>query len=483
MGAVVKEKKLAIDSRMCGIINSIIVKRNILIIVCLLFVIDMNAQVRPLSITSDGYSFKTSDGKPFFWLGDTGWLLFVKLKREAALQYLDTRKAQGFNVVQVMVLHDMQHAVNAYGDSALIGNDASTPALTPGNDPTKSEEYDFWDHIDFIIDEAARRGIYMALVPVWGTNVKNGWMNERQAEIYATFLANRYKNKINIIWLNGGDIKGTDSIAVWNKIGKTLRKLDPLHLITFHPRGRFTSSRWFHREQWLDFNMFQSGHRNYLQDTSKGETNYGEDNWKYVQEDRGKLPIKPTLDGEPSYEGIPHGLHDTTQLYWNDSDLRRYAYWSVFAGAAGFTYGHNAVMQFYQPGDSSSAYGAKQYWQQAMNDKGATQMIHLQNLVNSVFWSARFPDQKLTTNSGKKYDRLAAIQSKGYAFIYTYNGRNIIVDMKRIWGTKIIASWYDPRTGKYTAVGNYVNKGREQFDPPGDPAPGNDWVLVLKGSK
>jgi hypothetical protein len=27
--------------------------------------------------------------------------------------------------------------------------------------------------------------------------------------------------------------------------------------------------------------------------------------------------------------------------------VRRYAYWSVFAGSCGHTYGHNAIMQFY----------------------------------------------------------------------------------------------------------------------------------------
>ena len=50
-------------------------------------------------------------------------------------------------------------------------------------------------------------------------------------------------------------------------------------------------------------------------------------------------PTKPTLDGEPSYEHIPEGLHDSLNRRWNAADIRRYAYWSVFAGAAGFTYG------------------------------------------------------------------------------------------------------------------------------------------------
>src|SRR5688572_25483005 len=112
------------------------------------------APLPQLKITADGRYFQTSDGKPFFWLGDTGWLLFVKLTREQTIQYLDTRKAQGYNVIQVMVLHDLKNAVNKYGDSALVQRDASAPMVTQGSDTTNTDAYDFWDHVDFVIDAA-----------------------------------------------------------------------------------------------------------------------------------------------------------------------------------------------------------------------------------------------------------------------------------------------------------------------------------------
>jgi hypothetical protein len=52
------------------------------------------AQMQPLAISASGRYFVTADGKPFFWLGDTGWLLFIKCTREESIEYLDTRKAQ-----------------------------------------------------------------------------------------------------------------------------------------------------------------------------------------------------------------------------------------------------------------------------------------------------------------------------------------------------------------------------------------------------
>jgi hypothetical protein len=417
------------------------------------------------------------NGNPFFWLGDTGWLLFSKLSRQDAEKYLENRSQKGFNVIQVTVLHTLD-VVDVYGDSALVNKNISLPKVTPGIAFEDPVQYDFWDHIDFIVDMAAEKGLYMALVPVWGDNVKKGLVSNEQAEIYAAWLAERYREKSNIIWLNGGDIKGNDSARIWNKIGYTLRRNDPDHLISFHPRGRTQSSMWFHNESWLDINMFQSGHRRYDQDDT--ELNYGEDNWKYVQSDYNKIPVKPVLDGEPSYERIPQGLHDTLQPYWTDNDVRRYAYWSVFAGACGHTYGHNAVMQMHKPGDTDNSYGVKDFWYDALDHPGAKQMIHLKNLMLSRPYFERIPDQSLIAGEqGEKYDYLVATRGSDYAFIYTYSGRNISVNMGKVSGDKVEASWYNPRSGKITGTGILKNKGIIEFDTPGEKKDGNDWVLII----
>src|SRR5688500_16233308 len=101
-----------------------------------------------------------------------------------------------------MMLHEIS-AVNVYSDSALIGKDVAHPLVTRGNTFADQLEYDYWDHVDFIIDKAAENSLYMAMVPVWGSNVKSGHVTEQQAASFADFLADRYKDKPNIIWLNG----------------------------------------------------------------------------------------------------------------------------------------------------------------------------------------------------------------------------------------------------------------------------------------
>lgn len=456
---------------------------NLLLLLVGLFIFCGTASSQKLLVSGNQHFFTDEKGAPFFWLGDTGWLLFSKLNREEAQRYFEDRKQKGFNVIQVMVLHTVA-ATNVYGDSALIDKNVAQPLTTAGNDFSDKAQYDYWDHVDFIVDLAAANGLYLAMVPIWGTNVKNGSVSREQAKIYAGWLTRRFQNKWNIIWLNGGDIKGTDSLATWNIIGSTLRATDKNHLISFHPFGRTTSSQWFHNESWLDFNMFQSGHRSYDLDTSINEHRFGPDNYKFLQLDYNLKPIKPSLDGEPSYELIPYGLHDTTKPYWQAYDVRRYAYWAVFAGAAGHTYGHNSIMQMHKPTDNGSAYGSKKYWYQALDDDGAKQMIHLKNLLLSKSYFERVPDQSIINGSqGERYRYLAATRGKDYAFIYDYTGRNFAVNMGKIEGKQIKAAWFDPKDGSRKPAGTFSNKGVRQFDPPGEEGEGNDWVLILESVK
>ena len=454
--------------------------RKILLIILLGSLLNADAQLPLLKIPANKRFFQTDDGKPFFWLGDTGWLLFVKCKREDAIKYLDTRQQQGFNVIQVMVLHDVNNK-NVYGDYALKNADVSMPDITPGNNFNDTIAYDYWDHVEFIIDEAAKRKIYMALVAVWGSNVKNGKVNMTNAEAYAKFLAERFKNKSNIVWIDGGDIPGNEGMEVWKKIATTIKKYDNRHLMTFHPRGRYSSTEWFHNEPWLDFNMIQSGHKDYAQDTSSKEKHhYGEDNWKFINVDYAMKPVKPTLDGEPSYENIPHGLHDSLEKRWTDADVRRYAYWSVFAGGAGFTYGENAIMQFYTAGERGGSFGVNQNWKETINAPGAQQMQYLKKLLLDRSYFDRAPAQELIIDNGDRYDKIIATRGKNYALLYVYSGRNFKVDHSKLKFYPSKATWFDPRTGESKLMATGRNEISDRFDPPGEPKDGNDWVLILE---
>ncbi len=431
-----------------------------------------------LQVSANGRYLQYENSTPFFWQGDIAWLLLQRLNREEMNMYFKNRKAKGFNVVQCVFLQFYTDK-NMYGDSAYLNRNELTPNQTPGNDPNDPEQYDFWDHTDYAIEVAAQNGIYLAIAPTWGQLVKrDDNYTKEKAEKFAAGLANRYKDKPNIIWLNGGAIQGDMKPDVWNAIGTTIKKIAPNQLITFHSFGRTQSSTWFHHASWLGFNMYVSGHRNYSQDDTPKK--YGEDNWRYVLEDLAKTPLKPTIDGESSFEGTPQGLHDHSQPYWNAGDVRRFAYWSVFAGAMGHTYGQNTVRQVHKKKENKAESGAKLSFLEALEDTGAFHMQHVKNLVLSRPYFERVNDQSVVAgNEGEKYDRVLVTRGNDYLFAYIYTGRDFTLKMGNITGKKVKAWWYNPRTGKATKAGNYKNNGSISFNPPGEKANGNDWVLVL----
>ena len=60
-----------------------------------------------LKVSPNGRYFVDQDGKPFFYLGDTCWLLFQRLDREEVDEYLKDRAAKGFTVIQAYVLRGL----------------------------------------------------------------------------------------------------------------------------------------------------------------------------------------------------------------------------------------------------------------------------------------------------------------------------------------------------------------------------------------
>lgn len=437
--------------------------------------------IQELQVSDNGRFLQYENGKPFFWLGDTGWLLFQNLSREEANIYLQDRRDKGFNVIQVMLIHDLPE-INFYGDTAFIDKDPSKPNTTPGCSFQDSIAYDYWDHVDYVVNLAAEKGLYMAMVLIWGSAMREISEDSSWAALYASWLARHFNDRPNIIWLNGGDIRGDEAPGIWQAFGEKLDRLTSKQLSTFHPFGRTQSSTWFHNATWLDFNMFQSGHRRYdqMRETDDPQRWKGEDNWRYVEEDYAFEPIKPTIDGEPSYEDMPQGMHDPNEPRWKASDARRYAYWSVFAGSFGHTYGHNTVMQMHKPTTGSGNFGVRKYWYEAINDTGAGQMQYLKKLILSQPYFERVPDQSLIAGqNGSKYDYVIATRGQTYALFYTYTGRSFDVNMGKISGKEVQANWFNPRNGEKTFIGRFENSAILHFDPPGNEQPGNDWVLML----
>ena len=139
-----------------------------------------------LVVSEEGRYLKHENGTPFFWLGETGWLLPECLNREEAAYYLENCKQAGYNVVQIQTMNQVP-SINIYGQYSL-------PDGFNFKNIDKKGVYGYWDHMDYIIKTAEKKGIYIGMVCIWGTPVDDGLMNVKEAQAYGKFLAERYKD-------------------------------------------------------------------------------------------------------------------------------------------------------------------------------------------------------------------------------------------------------------------------------------------------
>src|ERR1043165_4592313 len=118
-----------------------------------------------LEVTKDGHFLQYKDGSPFFWLGDTGWELFHRLKKEEIEKYLENRRQKGFNVIQSVILAEFDglKKPNQYGEVPLIDLDPAKP----------NEKY--FELVDWTVKEAMKKNMFMSLLPTWGDKVIKMW--------------------------------------------------------------------------------------------------------------------------------------------------------------------------------------------------------------------------------------------------------------------------------------------------------------------
>ena len=432
------------------------------------FCTSINAQIK---VSQNKRFLETHDGKPFFWLGDTAWELFHRLNREEADLYLKNRADKGFTVIQAVALAEIDglHDPNPYGEIPL-----------ENDDPTKPREA-YFQHVDYIIKKAESLGLYIGLLPTWGDKVfKDKWgvgpeiFNTNNARIYGQWIGARYKNQKNIIWIVGGDRnpRNEQDVAIWNAMAEGVVKGVGGYakaFMTSHPQPNELedagSAKWFHNQKWLDVNMFQTGHCR--------ENNL----WDRISVAYNLKPTKPVFDGETLYEDIPVCFNDKDLGTSNAYDIRKHAYFDVFAGAFGHTYGCNDVWQMYAP-NRTPLLNPHHPWYVAIDLPGASQMKYLRSLIESRPMLDRVPDQTLITDALNANDHIQATRGNDYIFIYSAQGKKFTVNTNKISGKEITTFWYNPRDGKTSNLGTFPKNAAQEFIPPTS-GYGQDWVLIL----
>ena len=449
----------------------------------------------PIKVSENGHFLQKMNGEPFFWLGDTGWELFHRLSRSEALKYLENRKAKGFNVIQAVALYELEamETPNFYGDFPLKDSLISQPAVTPGNNPNNEREYDYWDHVEWIIEKAAKMQIKIGLLPCWGEYITPRFRdrtirNPEQGYNYGWFIGDRLKKLNNhIIWILGGDRlpdEHSQGVQIWRAMAEGIT--DAINGVkNFDNKSDYTttfmtyhcyrsSSTWFHEDKWIDMHTWGSYH----------EKRNNERAFLCAPEDWNLCDPKPTLNSEPAYELLPinYKWKDASLGYFDDFDVRQVAYWSVFTGACGHTYGCHPIWQMYKKENPHPPLTntVQKEWEAALDEPGAFQMTHLKRLILSRPFFSRRPNQKvLIENPHDPTGYLTASTGDGYIFVYIPTGKPVQVKTSTIASSEIEIWLYNPRNGTIHSKGKQKNSGKLKIDPSGKTERGNDWVLVI----
>lgn len=162
------------------------------------------------------------DGSIFFYTADTAWELFHKLSFDEAKMFIDNRAAKGFNVIQAVAVAELD---------GLHTPTVATNDLPFSNLETMEIDEAYFDYVKKVISYANSKGIFIALVPMWGSYfVSNPEWGGKVAPIfdaqkafnYVNYLASVVKD-LDVIWILGGDrpYLTDESRAVMEKYGKS----------------------------------------------------------------------------------------------------------------------------------------------------------------------------------------------------------------------------------------------------------------------
>jgi hypothetical protein len=309
-----------------------------------------------------------------------------------------------------------------------------------------------------------------------------------RVKTFATYLADRYKNTPNIIWILGNDFETwainypggtTDSAqaATDNGLAQAMMAgiaaTDQNHLQTME----------------LNFNISQSQDdpllTPYVSLTAiySYYPTYAETNVGYMA-----AKTTPVFFLEGYYEGT---------IYWNltpkslnDLGLRHQAYWVPFSGGLA---GYFTGTQYYDFHDG---------WQNGIRTSAATQMGYFGSFFKSIAWYKLVPDTNHTvvtagygTFSGSSVGGgvgIGRIDTNDYAtaaraddgsliVVYAPVSTVLTVDMSKMSGA-VYARWHDPTNNTDQAVAGspFLNVGTHNFATPGKNFAGDpDWILVL----
>jgi hypothetical protein len=194
------------------------------LIIGLSFVVSSQV-VFPVKNSANGRYLVDQNDKPFPILGRTAWCVISQPESDYK-SFIENTLAHGYNSIEMSVIcHWPQSNYpphNGRGDipfhkrldgSAWNGSLVYSDIYIMSPDLTTPNE-DYWKFVDSLLNYCESKGILVFFFPAYVgcAGTKEGWMKELVANgpektyAYGKWVANRYKNQKNLVWMLLGDM-------------------------------------------------------------------------------------------------------------------------------------------------------------------------------------------------------------------------------------------------------------------------------------
>lgn len=377
--------------------------------------------MRDIRVNAEGRGF-VADGKPFFYLADTIWSAFTNVTMEEWEYYLNQRKFQGFNVLQINTLPQWDRSTSDLNIYPFPTKDNNTFEFTSFN-----EEY--FVRAKKMCQMAVDKGFTLALVLLWVNYVPDTWSSNIIPDnimpydfvkpliekIYHTF------DEFNPIYVVSGDtdFETERAVSYYKCALDTMAGLSPKTLKTLHIRGRYSHIPECLLDK-IDFYMFQSGHNVEFQTMA----------CELAENFYNNYPVKPVINSEPCYEQM--GYSRKAYGRFRQNDIRRAAWQSILSGACtGVTYGAHGIWNWNKinkpkNGILGEGFDDPMFWEDAIKFPGAWDYGYIKYLFETYNVKNLVPADIVLNNT--KEIRCSKQEDGDLILIYVPTNTNVVLN-------------------------------------------------------
>lgn len=403
----------------------------------------------------EGRRFLDQHGNPILIRGDSPWSAFTRMTTEEWFTWCTHRSDLGFNAAIVSLVGS-----EANGGPSNTG--ATFDGILPfiGGDVTNPNP-DYWERIDLFLQIAEDQGItvFLYVIDGWtvlGSCVFDG-VSTTDCQAFGTWLAERYVNYSNIVWMFGGDFSGWTTAN--NQMAAALTGIRSTGDV------RPASCQMIYQRSWttqypfwvdkVDFNFVYSYPVQY--------------DAVYAAWNDSSLP---PLFMEGYYSGENDG---------SPSTLRRQAAWALTQGSPGHFIG-------------TSDWGFDSGWESRLGTYGEDGVARLHNAIMEAPWWRMRPSRTLLLSgsgtpldasaigqdrevefdpSNSTYATAAVSQDGSIAFVYLPTQRAITLNLEEL-GVDPQGTWINLTSGTETTASTLSSS----ITPPG----AGDWLLRVNAA-